>query len=469
MRSNSFTHFFSHKPGQPSRTQNEESIFSRLRTKEFSRLDKTGQVYLDYTGSNLYPESLIKTHQQYLNSAVYGNPHSVNPTSKLSEKFVQDARNKVLDFFKAADYYCVFTANASSALKIVGEAFPFSPESYFLLTTDNHNSVNGIRDFCKHKGGSFTYVPIHEDNFRIDEAALLKELKQHPESKEKLFAYPAQSNVSGVKHDLSWIKTAQENGWDVLLDAAAFAPTSKLDLTEISPDFVSMSFYKIFGYPTGIGCLLIKKSKLPKLEKPWYAGGTITISAVRYSSYFYKSNHEKFEDGTINFLDIPAITNGFNFIESVGMENISRHIQYISQLFLENVASLKHRNGQPLIKIYGPATTEKRGGTFLMNFFDTKDKVYPFQEIEEAANRANISLRSGCFCNPGVDETAHCLSKEQLQSYFTSRKDGDYFDNIHFLGEMRGAVRVSVGIATTSKDIEKFFDFAKAFLDKSIE
>ena len=77
-----------------------------------------------------------------------------------------------------------------------------------------------------------------------------------------LFAYPAQSNFTGVQHPLEWIAQAQARGWDVLLDAAAFAPTNRLDLGRWQPDFVAISFYKIFGYPTGIGCLLARKAAL---------------------------------------------------------------------------------------------------------------------------------------------------------------------------------------------------------------
>jgi selenocysteine lyase/cysteine desulfurase len=179
-----------------------------------------------------------------------------------------------------------------------------------------------------------------------------------------------------------------------------------------------------------------------------------------------KPGHEKFEDGTVNFLDIPAITNGINFIESIGMENINRYVQHIGTLFLQNILSLRHNNGRPLIRLYGPGTMENRGSTFLINFLDSNGLMYPFQYIEEKANAANISLRTGCFCNPGIDETNHCLSKEQLQSYFTSREHGDYFDMIEYLGTLRGAVRVSLGLATIQKDIHRFLEFAAKLLNK---
>ena len=87
-------------------------------------------------------------------------------------------------------------------------------------------------------------------------------------SRPNLFAFPAQSNFSGVKHPLSLIDAAHRRGWHVLLDAAAFVPTNRLDLREVSPDFVAVSFYKMFGYPTGVGCLLIRNDAMRVLAAP---------------------------------------------------------------------------------------------------------------------------------------------------------------------------------------------------------
>jgi molybdenum cofactor sulfurtransferase len=450
-------------------TLTRDNFFNELRKKEYARLDELGHVYLDYTGGNIHPRSLVDAHYHYLQNAVYGNPHSSNPASLVSEKFIAEAREKVCSFFNAPDYYCVFTNNASGALQIVGESYPFSHESHLLLTTDNHNSVNGIREYCRSKGGGYTYSPMNEHDLSVNGEELSRLLHCHADKENKLFAFPAQSNVSGVQHSLDWIKKAQELGWDVLLDAAAFVPATRLDLTAIQPDFVSLSFYKIFGYPTGIGCLLIKKSKLGKLKKPSFAGGTITLSAVRYRAYFLKQDHEKFENGTINYLNIPAITKGLEFIDTIGIENINSRIKDLCLVIISAIAALKHDNEMPLIKLYGPKNIENRGGTFLVNFFDTDGQLYSFQYIEQLANAHNISLRTGCFCNPGIDEINHKLSAIQLENYFTGRKQGDYEGLIQFLGKSRGAVRISIGLPTTLADIQKLISFSGQLINKTID
>jgi molybdenum cofactor sulfurtransferase len=87
-----------------------------------------------------------------------------------------------------------------------------------------------------------------------------------------LLAYPAQSNFSGVQHPLALVAEAQALGWDVLLDCAAFAPTNELRLDLVKPDFVPLSFYKLFGYPTGAGALIARRTALARLRRPWFAG-----------------------------------------------------------------------------------------------------------------------------------------------------------------------------------------------------
>lgn len=441
-----------------------------IRTSEFKRLDKSGHVYLDFTGGGLYAASQIRQHQEMLNKEVFGNPHSGNPTSMKATEITESARNYVLKYFNTSsdEYICIFTPNASGALKLTGEAYPFEKGDHLLLTFDNHNSVNGIREFARKKGATYSYTPLVRDSLRLDEEKLVENFMKPVSGKHRLFAFPAQSNVSGVKHDLKWIDIAHIFGWHVLLDAAAFVPSSRLDLSRYKPEFVSISFYKIFGYPTGLGCLLVKKSIFEELVRPWFAGGTIAIVSVQGDSFYYDKDNARFEDGTINYLDIPAIEIGLRHIEGIGMDSISTRIECLTGWTIEQMASLKHDNGQPLIKLYGPNNTVDRGGTMVMNFFDANGDMYPFAEIERLANERNISLRTGCFCNPGIDETNHGLEQGELLNYFAGEGPKGYMDLIDKLGKLRGAVRISLGYISNFRDVYTFIAFAGELLNKEI-
>ena len=126
----------------------------RLRAADYGRLDRDGQIYLDYTGGSLYADSQVRAHAELLTAGVFGNPHSGSLSSMASTTLVERARRRVLEFFHAPPsiYTVVFTQNATAALKLVGEAYPFSAGGRFLLPFDNHNSVNGIREFACARG-----------------------------------------------------------------------------------------------------------------------------------------------------------------------------------------------------------------------------------------------------------------------------------------------------------------------------
>lgn len=442
-----------------------------LRDREYSRLDRLGQVYLDYTGGGLYADSQVRAHQELLTSSVFGNPHSSNPTSLAATRLVESARAYVMKFFNASpeEYVCIFTQNASGALKLVGEAYPFGKGCHYLLTFDNHNSVNGIREYAHVKGADVTYVPLMLPDLRVDEAMLDSSLDQGTGGCADLFAYPAQSNFSSVQHPLEWIEKAHAKGWDVLLDAAAFAPTSRLDLSQWKPDFVPLSFYKIFGYPTGIGALLARREVLKKLRRPWFAGGTITVASVQGDKYYLAEAPAAFEDGTVDYLNIPAVEIGLKHVESVGMEMIHERVRCLTGWLLDNLSAMKHSTGVPLVRIYGPLKAEKRGGAVTLNFFDKDNKPVDIRIIEQAANQHNISLRTGCFCNPGAGEIALEISKMELAACFSQsghiqRLTYDDFRTC-IDGKASGAVRLSVGLVSNFEDVQAALKFAEELVE----
>lgn len=449
----------------------DEAAVRSLRKQEFSRLDRLGHVYLDYTGGGLYAESQIRRHSDLLLSSVYGNPHSANPTSMAATRLLESCRQRVLRFFSADpdEYLAIFTFNASHALKLVGEAYPFNRGGQFLLTFDNHNSVNGIREFDRARGAVTSYVPVLPPEMRVDESTLEHYLDRAAPDRDNLFAYPAQSNFSGVQHPLHWIEMAKARGWDVLLDAAAFVPTNRLDLSRWHPDFVTVSFYKMFGHPTGIGALVARREALRKLHRPWFAGGTIAVASVQADRYTPALGAAAFEDGTLPYTGIPALEYGFDLLESIGIETIHRHVVRLTQDLLEKLAALRHENGRPVVQVYGPMTMERRGGTVAFNVVNASGEVLDHNWIEDRAAERRISLRTGCFCNPGAGEMALGLSRGEISSCFHRSGERMTYDDFRRCIDAKstGAVRVSLGIVSTRDDIDTFVRFLAHDLARS--
>ncbi len=446
------------------------SIIDNIRKKDYCILDEQKHIYLDYTGGGLYASSQLKKHHELLSTHVFGNPHSYNPTSLQSTEMSEQVRDYVLDFFNASrdEYVCIFTQNASAALRLVGEAYPFGEGCRYLLTFDNHNSVNGIREYASAKGADVIYMPVILPDLRVDEDRLMQTLCEPTQGCFNLFAYPAQSNFSGVQHPLEWIEKAQALGWDVLLDAAAFVPTNQLDLSKWKPDFVPLSFYKMFGYPTGIGALIARKDTLKKLRRSWFAGGTTTVASVRGNKYYLAEAPAAFEDGTLDYLNIPAVEIGLKHLDMIGYEAIHERVLNLTGWLLDKLSAMKHNNGKELVQIYGPLTTEARGGTLALNFMDKNGNLIHKSELEKAANERNISIRMGFFCNPGAGEVALDISSDELSSCFSRPKYEERISDLDFQNcidpKATGAVRVSVGLVSNFADIQAFLQFAETFL-----
>ena len=129
---------------------------------------------------------------------------------------------------------------------------------------------------------------------------------------------------------------------------------------------------------------------------------------------------------------------------------------------------MKHSSGEPLVRIYGPTDTDGRGGSVTANFYNKDGHIIDHRDIEAAANRENISLRTGCFCNPGAGEIALGISRVELDVCFTQpgHKQRLSVDDFRLCidGKASGAVRISVGLVTNFNDVQAFLRFARGLL-----
>jgi selenocysteine lyase/cysteine desulfurase len=501
----------------------ETARLDEIRAAEFGYLDAAGQVYLDFTGAGLPADTLLRSHAARLRGHCFGNPHSDNPTSMASTELVERARRAVHEHFNAPpdEYAVIFTPNATGACRLVGEAYQFGPRTRLVLTPDNHNSVNGVREYARARGAVIEYLPFGSPELRVTDGAvrdaLLRRrpgpagaawrmtrsgsapwagrglrarrqrsmgrsmsqvqegasgrpdapglpgpLPQPPAGRPRragLFAFPAQSNVTGVQHPLEWIGLAHERGYDVLLDAAAYVPANRLDLTAVRPDFVPVSWYKVFGYPTGVGCLIARREALARLWRPWFSGGTIYAVSVRGGWHVLAGDESAFEDGTLNFLSIPDVESGLAWLRTVGIDLVQQRVACLTGWLLGQLTTLRHSNGRPMARIYGPAGTRGRGGTVTFNLLDSSGQIVDERAVMRDAAAAGISVRTGCFCNPGVGEAMFGITAAQLTgSVRRGIRTVDQY--VTALGlPSGGAVRASLGLVTNFADVARFVTF----------
>jgi selenocysteine lyase/cysteine desulfurase len=108
-----------------------------------------------------------------------------------------------------------------------------------------------------------------------------------------------------------------------------------------------------------------------------------------------------------------------------------------------------------------------RGATIAFNVISRTGNVVPFARVVERARNEGVSLRGGCFCNPGASEAAFDFPKDAtrmcLQEAARSGFTIDKFSACVGPAIPVGAVRASMGIATNERDVDRALAIVASF------
>ncbi|KAK9004716.1 hypothetical protein V6N11_042174 [Hibiscus sabdariffa] len=476
---------------------NASKSIDEIRASEFKRLTDT--VYLDHAGATLYSELQMEAVFKDLSTNVYGNPHSQSDSSSATSDIVREARRQVLDYCNASqkDYKCIFTSGATAALKLIGENFPWSCNSTFMYTMENHNSVLGLREYALSQGAAAFAVDINEavdqDGASRNSLTSVK-VSQHSVQRRNeakvlegaaigdaynLFAFPSECNFSGMRFGLDLVNIVKQNAeiflegspyskgrWMVLIDAAKGCATRPPDLSLYPADFVVISFYKLFGYPTGLGALIIRNDAAKLLKKTYFSGGTVAASIADIDFVRRREGvEEHFEDGTISFLSIASIRHGFKILNNLTTSAMCRHTMSLTMFLKKKLLALRHENGATVCTLYGncalKVSMHESGSIVSFNLKRPDGSWFGCREVEKLASLSGIQLRTGCFCNPGACAKYLGLSHSDLLSNLEAGHVC-WDDNDVINGKPTGAVRVSFGYMSTYEDAKKFIDFIRS-------
>jgi selenocysteine lyase/cysteine desulfurase len=207
--------------------------------------------------------------------------------------------------------------------------------------------------------------------------------------------------------------------------------------------------------------LIARREALGRLRRPWFAGGSVHMVTVQGDWHTPAADEACFEDSTLSFLQIPDLESGLSWINGIGMDLIHQRVTCLTGWFIDRLAALRHGNGEPMARIYGPANTRARGGTIAFNLLDPGGRVVDERAVARATAAAGISIRTGCFCNPGAGEGAFGLTQADWRraARGQARTLDQYLDLLGL--PSGGALRASVGLASNVDDVERFIAFVE--------
>jgi len=310
--------------------------------------------------------------------------------------------------------------------------------------------------------------------------------------------------------------------WQILLDIAKAAATSPVHLH--SSDFAVMSFYKLFGSPTGLGVLLVKKHPRRSKTKPrmqiidtdkwvintegnnyeqqicggltlernipprhFFGGGSVDLVLPEDDYMIPRKeislNGDKDIDlgvmvhGTEHFRGIVHLVHGFQELDDVGgMSIIAQHTNCLITELVHRLRKLVHDNGKSVVQLYGQwkcftGEGQHPGPCVAFNICGSDGSLVGYDEVARLASLIipPIQLRIGCFCNPGACQTAIPLSNEDvIKNYSSGHVCGDPRGILN--GKPTGAIRASFGKESIWEDMDALVLFIeKVFVSRGEE
>lgn len=440
-----------------------------LRRKQYPMLK--GIVYLDHAGTALPSKEFINAFATELRENLLANPHSALAESpSVAQQIVASTRREVLSLFNASPEHfdVIFVANATAAMKLVLEAFSGYEQGFnYYYHRDCHTSLVGMRERAQM---SRCLTSDEETEEWLKEQHSDQQAADRP----TLFSYPAQSNMNGRRLPLAWLENFQpesQRSHYVLLDVAAFVSTSPLDFSDHTkaPDFMSMSFYKIYGFPD-LGALIVRKSAAHVFQKRQYFGGGTTEMITVEKPWFArrtKQLSESIEDGTGATHNILALKCAMKVHQEMygGLQQVSKHTGWLAKHLYAGLGALRYDNGRPVCHIYkDPASTygeaSTQGATVAFNVLDRDGAWLHSSAVGNILMAGNIHVRSGSLCNPGGMAQALGMTADDVRrEHAAGRMCGQAGDE----PMPYGMVRASLGSCSTMSDVLALVQFMQEY------
>ncbi|OMO97954.1 Aminotransferase, class V/Cysteine desulfurase [Corchorus olitorius] len=524
----------------------------QIRAQEYYHLSFSNHTCLDYLGIGLFSYSQLQKRE----SPAYRNPSSSFPAPPQSPPPVLDIpffgvsyktgnlktqllhggpaselesaiKKRIMTFLNISenDYCMVFTANKTSAFKLLAESYPFQSNRKLLTVYDYESeAIEAMTHSSEKNGGKVMSAEFSWPRLRIQSSKLKKMIvskEKKTKKKRGLFVFPLHSRMTGARYPYLWMSIAQENGWHVLIDACALGPKDmdSFGLSLFRPDFLICSFYKVFGEnPSGFACLFAKKSAVSILETSTSSGmvgiiptkqlfrsitespgtdsdveqtsnsifGSVLVQASQSGRLEedqqknYKIQHEEVTE-KLKGLEMAEISEsdnvkekgeieckGLDQVDSLGLVTISNRARCLINWLVNALLKLQHPNteGIPLVRIYGPKVKFDRGAAIAFNIFDWKgEKVEPVL-VQKLADRSNISLSYGFLHHISFADKYQEQKDNVMERRSNKEVNGTDVNKRKDKNDMGIAVvTAALGFLANFQDIYKLWAFIAQFLD----
>ncbi|MEC1667342.1 cysteine desulfurase SufS [Bacillus mojavensis] len=339
-------------------------------------------VYLDSAATSQKPRAVIETLDKYYNQYNSNVHRGVHTLGTRATDGYEGAREKVRKFINAKSMAeIIFTKGTTTSLNMVALSYAranLKPGDEVVITyMEHHANIIPWQQAVKETGATLKYIPLQEDG-----TISLDDVRATVTSNTKIVAVSHVSNVLGTVNPIKEMaKIAHDNGAVIVVDGAQSAPHMKIDVQDLDCDFFALSSHKMCG-PTGVGVLYGKRALLENMEPAEFGGEMIDFVGLYESTW--KELPWKFEAGTPIIAGAIGLGAAIDFLEEIGLDEISLHEHKLAAYALERFRQLDG------VTVYGP---EERAGLITFNL----DDVHP-HDVATVLDAEGIAVRAGHHC-----------------------------------------------------------------------
>ena len=371
-------------------------------------------IYLDTAATSQTPRCVVRRIEEMYYAKKANVHRGVHLLSQEATACQEQTREKVRRFLNAASTEeIIFTRGTTESINLVASSFGeklCNGDEIILTVMEHHSNIVPWQLLQQRKRIRLRIVPIDEKGqLNLD---IYRDMFTE---NTRMVAVCHVSNVLGTVNPVKeMIAEAHRHGVPVLVDGAQSAPHLRVDVRDMDADFFVCSAHKMYG-PTGVGVLYGKKHLLESMTP--YQGGGEMIGHVSFEKTTFADLPYKFEAGTPDFVGIAAFGEAIDYMENVGLENISAWERRLLSRAEEGLRAI------PEMKIYGEASEKTGVVSFLVGNIHHYDMGMLLDQL-------GVAVRTGHHC------------AQPLMTHFG----------------VEGMVRASFGVYNTEDEVDRFVE-----------
>ncbi|HOB63416.1 MAG TPA: cysteine desulfurase, partial [Candidatus Competibacteraceae bacterium] len=295
----------------------------------------------------------------------------------------ENARKSVARFLGAqSPSEIVFVRGATEGINLIAQSWGrrhVGPDDEIVISwLEHHANIVPWQQLCAEKGARLRVAPV-DDRGQI----ILEEYEKLLGPRTRLVAFSQVSNALGTVTPVQEMAAiAHRYGARVLVDGAQAVSHMRVDVQALDCDWYVFSGHKVFG-PTGIG-VVFGKEDLLNATPPWQGGGNMIVD-VTFEKTVYQPAPARFEAGTGNIADAVGLGAALDYLEEIGLENVSRYEHELLVYGTEGLLSV------PGLRLIGTAADKAGVLSFVLDGFRTED-------VGKALDQEGIAVRAGHHC-----------------------------------------------------------------------